>query len=202
MGLGTVLNRLLRVNAAVPYSLTLPAADAAGVLQSDGAGVLSLSKNPTLGSPIIDTLINLTGGAVRFPAAQVASAGANDLDDYEEGMWTPADGSGAGLGITVNSAIYIKIGQFVIAWFDITYPATANGNSSKISGLPFTANAAGGNGFGGLVHVSTMATNPVFANLQSSNTTFSFNTTANTALTNANLSNTTNRGCVMCRASA
>lgn len=37
------LQRLLRINAASPYSLTLPAADAAGALVSDGAGTVSFS---------------------------------------------------------------------------------------------------------------------------------------------------------------
>lgn len=39
-----VLQRLLRINAGTPYSLTLPSADAAGFLQSDGAGTLSFAS--------------------------------------------------------------------------------------------------------------------------------------------------------------
>src|SRR4030066_820181 len=33
--------------------------------------------------------INLTGGQIKFPATQNASADANTLDDYEEGTFTP-----------------------------------------------------------------------------------------------------------------
>jgi hypothetical protein len=75
---------------------------------------------------------------VAFPATQVASTDANTLDDYEEGTWTPADGSGAGLNLTVNSAGYVKVGQMVFLACSVTYPTTANGSRANISGLPFT----------------------------------------------------------------
>ncbi len=41
-----------------------------------------------------------SGTGITFPATQSASSDANTLDDYEEGTWTPSDGSGAGLSIT------------------------------------------------------------------------------------------------------
>src|ERR1035437_2045665 len=52
---------------------------------------------------IIQGPLDLTGasaGQIKFPASQNASSDANTLDDYEEGTWTPADGSGAGLSFT------------------------------------------------------------------------------------------------------
>jgi hypothetical protein len=72
---------------------------------------------------------------VAFPATQVASAGVNDLDDYEEGTWTPANPD---VTLTVNSATYTKVGRVVKAQFDVTWPSTANGNNAQITGLPFT----------------------------------------------------------------
>jgi len=75
------------------------------------------------------------------------TAAANALDDYEEGTWTPAYLSNAGLatvsGITSASGEYVKIGQFV----HITGQFTLNGSSGTridpgdfvtITGLPYT----------------------------------------------------------------
>jgi hypothetical protein len=64
------------------------------------------------------------------------------LADYEEGTWTPADASGAGLAFTVSFAKYTKIGRQVSFTASITYPATASGGSAAINGFPFTATDA------------------------------------------------------------
>jgi hypothetical protein len=108
---------------------------------------------------------------VAFPATQVASTDANTLDDYEEGTWTPADGSGAGLTFTVDHAKYTKVGRLVTGQAKITYPATVNGAGAQISGLPFasandTACAMGGsagNVTWGLVSGSSIFPEPVNA---------------------------------------
>lgn len=87
-----------------------------------------------------------TGGVpsfdgIKFPASQSASADANTLDDYEEGTWTPTDGSGAGLSFTNTSGNcrYTKIGRVVTASFRVTYPTTASGSYAYIGGLPFAS---------------------------------------------------------------
>lgn len=90
-----------------------------------------------------------TANFLRFPATQVPSAGVNDLDDYEESTWTPADGSGAGLSLTVTDATYIKVGQQVTVSARITYPVTASGSNASISGLPFTSRNGTSSNFGG-----------------------------------------------------
>jgi hypothetical protein len=46
----SIITRAMRVNASTPYTLTWPAADAAGVLKSDGAGALSFG----LGAPVLN----------------------------------------------------------------------------------------------------------------------------------------------------
>jgi hypothetical protein len=103
---------------------------------------LSLTS-PTIATPTFTgqatiPTINLTGGQITFPATQSASSDANTLDDYEEGTWTPTDGSGAGLSFTILSASYVKIGQMVFCACSVSYPVTANGSRANISGLPFT----------------------------------------------------------------
>ncbi len=77
---------------------------------------------------------------------------ANKLDDYEEGTWTPADGSGAGLTFTNVVGNYTKVGRSVTVTGYIEVPTTSNTSAVKISGLPFqslnsTARSAGGIGY-------------------------------------------------------
>jgi len=92
-----------------------------------------------------------SGAGITFPATQSASSDANTLDDYEEGTWSPSDGSGAGLSITFNNATYTKIGRLVyIRCSTIVYPSTANGSQARVGNLPFT-NASGDVGGSALV---------------------------------------------------
>jgi hypothetical protein len=67
---------------------------------------------------------------------------ANTLDDYEEGTWTPTDGSGAGLTISVNSASYTKIGRLVNVQAYVSYPTNSSTASQRLGGLPFTSPAS------------------------------------------------------------
>lgn len=64
------------------------------------------------------------------------------LNWYEEGTWTPTDGSGAGLTLTVNgTATYTRIGRQVTVIGSVTYPNTANTANMIISGLPYAVAA-------------------------------------------------------------
>jgi hypothetical protein len=60
------------------------------------------------------------------------------LNDYEEGTWTPTDGSGASLSFTLGACTYTKIGRMVTCYAVITYPITASTAATKIQGFPFT----------------------------------------------------------------
>jgi hypothetical protein len=84
----------------------------------------------------------LTGGGLKFPATQVASADANTLDDYEEGTWTPTQGSGLTVvGTFSSSGRYTKIGKIVTleAYLSATTSLTLSGTGSSIicGGVPF-----------------------------------------------------------------
>jgi hypothetical protein len=85
--------------------------------------------------------ILLVDKGLRFPAAQVASAGANDLDDYEEGTWTPAynvGGSVVGVTYTTQVGAYTKKGNEVTAYGRITLSNKGAGAGTiSITGLPF-----------------------------------------------------------------
>jgi hypothetical protein len=93
-------------------------------------------------------LIPATGpgsGLIAFPATQVPSADPNTLDDYEEGTWTPVvGGSGgtSGQSYATQIGLYVKVGQIVLASFNIglTAKGTITGNMG-ILGFPFLPSA-------------------------------------------------------------
>lgn len=85
-------------------------------------------------------VIGTSGKGIDFSATP--GTGTSELlDDYEEGTFTPTDGSGGGLTFTENStAVYVKVGKFVHCNFDITFPTTSSTGFSSIV-LPFSAAA-------------------------------------------------------------
>ena len=92
--------------------------------------------------------------AVVFPATQVSSAGANTLDDYEEGTWTPEINTTTPpttpFGQFNDGATYTKIGNVVYlrGQFRTNGVTIAGaGGVVYIGGLPY-APAAGGTGGG------------------------------------------------------
>jgi hypothetical protein len=76
---------------------------------------------------------------------------ANALDDYEEGTWTPRfnrDTSLSSVSYTRQQGVYTKIGQTVIAWFDLIVASYSGGGGDYgLHGLPFTSNL--GSTYGG-----------------------------------------------------
>lgn len=84
----------------------------------------------------------VNNGNYPFPAAQVPSADANTLDDYEEGTWTPSIGGTA--TYTNQTGRYTKIGRAVLVSGTLLINAVGTGSVSTISGLPFTSAVASG----------------------------------------------------------
>jgi hypothetical protein len=126
-----------------------------------------------------------SNGQVVFPATQNASSDANTLDDYEEGTFTPTDGSGAGLTFTGAAGRYVKVGKVVNFTLAVTYPATASGSSAKFASLPFTAANANFP-----VAMTAAVSQAVSASVQAGTATVAIYTSAGGATTNANLSGT------------
>ena len=118
--------------------------------------------NKTLTSPTIATptmtgqatipTINLTGGQITFPATQSASSDANTLDDYEEGSWTPNQGSGLSFsGSFTSSGIYTKIGNLVTVNFRVNGTNIACSSGANITtNLPFSIAGTPGNAMGSI----------------------------------------------------
>ena len=137
------------------------------------------------GTSTFTGIVSLATGQLQFPAAQNASSNANTLDDYEEGTWTPADGSGAGLSFTGVSGIYIKIGRVVHFYGELQYPSTADGSNAIISGLPFTSTT----GSRGGAHMNYCTETTLVSGVVNSNAmTIGLYNNAGAALTNANMS--------------
>ena len=117
----------------------------------DSAGV-NLDQ-ATISSAAITAFSNvplLTGGGLKFPATQVASADPNTLDDYEEGAWTPNQGSGLTVvGTFVSSGTYTKIGRqlFITGQMTATTIAVAAGGFISTN-LPFSTVGYGAGGVG------------------------------------------------------
>ena len=121
------------------------AANASGatlfIVRNDGASIFSagLSLNSA----------TAPASGIEFPATQVASASANNLDDYEEGTWTMGISFNNGTtGITYSSTTgnYVKIGKqvTVTGYVEMTSKGSSTG-IARITGLPFTIGSANAN---------------------------------------------------------
>ena len=108
---------------------------------------LVFSTSPSITTPTLvgdatlstgNLVVGTSGKGIDFSAT--SGTGTSELlADYEEGTWTPTDGSGASLSLTANGA-YTKIGRMVYWQAIVVYPVTANASVASIAGLPFALN--------------------------------------------------------------
>lgn len=157
---GSTDNALLRADGTGGATLQASSVTVDDSGNMSGVGTLGVGAITTTGLLTVD-------GQIKFPATQNASSDANTLDDYEEGTWTPGisfNGGTTGITYSVQNGQYIKIGQFVSAFFSdirLTSKGSDTG-TARVTGLPFTQ--AGG-GFGtckyytGLSSISTIIFN-------------------------------------------
>jgi hypothetical protein len=115
------------------------------IQNANGTTALTFAANGQM--TLANTPLQLTGGQIQFPGTQIASGDGNVLDDYEEGTWAVGIGSaGATSGQTYSNqdGRYVKIGQMVLATFDLRISSKGTLNSDiLISGLPFASKAGG-----------------------------------------------------------
>jgi hypothetical protein len=130
-----------------------------------------------------------SGGQIKFPATQNASADANTLDDYEEGSWTPSVGGTA--TYSAREGNYVKIGRLVYIRCSMTINVIGTGSTTTLSGLPFTCftTAAGTGGHISVGIFLDLASNSIFlAGYVGSNTTdiiFTNSTVSAASMTNS-----------------
>lgn len=132
-----------------------------GAVNANNALVVAGGASFSGGVNINTAALTLNVGQIVFPAAQNAAAGANTLDDYEEGSFqmTLVSAGGGAPTYTNRTCYYMKIGQFVHFYGLLTLATlgTLAAGGLTITGLPFTVGNLSG-GFGG--HAS-----PYWANL-------------------------------------
>ena len=119
------------------------------VLQTNNgttALTISTAQNATFAAQATIPTINLTGGQIKFPTTQSASADGNTLDDYEEGTWTPTVTftTPGNLSVAYSYRIgqYQKVGGWVTVSFSLrssTFTFTTASGDLTVSGLPFTS---------------------------------------------------------------
>ena len=86
------------------------------------------------------------------------TAAANELDDYEEGTWTPTIRGDTGdptINYIVRRGYYSKVGSLVHVWFDIAWNSKSGGTGNVlINQLPFNTGSGYYHGGGCLAHGS------------------------------------------------
>ena len=117
-------------STSTDHALEIVDHDAAtNLFRLTGAGVLSVPVGIELGSGVDATAANI-------------------LDDYEEGTWTPAAGSGLTVNGTYSSSgHYTKIGRmvYVKAFLTGATNVACSQNGQICTGLPFAPNVSGEN---------------------------------------------------------
>jgi hypothetical protein len=150
-------DRVIFATATASFTGDVTVAGAASFTSVRGAWVSSATATFTTGlisSATATFTTGLTTGAgIAFPASQVASSNANTLDDYEEGVWTPAItfATAGDLSVVhdIQSGAYTKIGRLVTIHFTITTSTFTHSTASgelRIGGLPFQGAQLGGFG--------------------------------------------------------
>jgi hypothetical protein len=107
------------------------------VVLSDGDGnrQITMAEGQTLA---LDSAVPNSGTGITFPATQSASSNANTLDDYEEGTWTPLQGTFDTWTSPTFSATYTKIGRLVTVFLSQQSGTVGWSASDYMGGLPFT----------------------------------------------------------------
>ncbi len=137
---GTAANPGLPFGSDLDTGFYLIGANSLGLsLGGVGSAVVNLGAtqtltNKTLTAPAISQVV--------FPATQDPSAGANTLDDYEEGSWTPVIQGDSTAGAQTYSAQvgkYVKIGRLVTctAFIAMTAKGGTTAGNIQVGGLPF-----------------------------------------------------------------
>ena len=98
---------------------------------------------------------------ITFPATQSACTDPNTLDDYEEGTWTPTQGTGVtAVGAFASAGSYVKIGKQVSFAGSITAVTSVAFNPASgtlvAGGLPFSVLSGIGSGTGCNISVSVV----------------------------------------------
>lgn len=98
-----------------------------------GTGQFQTGGSAAIGGPL--DLSAAAAGQILFPATQNPSAGANVLDDYEEGTFTLSNGGNT--TYTIQEGQYIKIGKLVFLRGRHNINVLGTGSNAILTGAPF-----------------------------------------------------------------
>ena len=99
------------------------------------------------------------GHGIDFSAT--SGSGTSELfDDYEEGTWTPS--SIAGVSLTVNAAVYTKIGRVVHIGMAVVFASNTNSAAVQFSGLPFAVRAQNDQAYGATIANTDVGTDNIY----------------------------------------
>jgi hypothetical protein len=104
-----------------------------------GTVINALKISDTTGAAIFSSTVAASG--IIFPGSQVSSADPNNLDDYEEGTWTPTIAGGGGDPTYTSGqrvGWYTKVGRVVtITWF-ISFSKNTLSGTLRLTNFPFS----------------------------------------------------------------
>lgn len=144
---------------------------------SSSGGYIAFAPN---GNAPSTNQVRIVNDGIEFGAAS------SNLNDYEEGTWTPIDSSGAGLTFSVVTASYVKIGKTCTVHAYINFPATSSAADVLIGGLPFTTV-----GYGAFA-VNSNVNGAHIIQLQTGATNYRIKNQTNAGFTNAQFSGSFN----------
>lgn len=160
-------SEIVRVTGIASNTLTITrtqeTSSARTILASDRIAATITAKTVTDMETVLSGTTALPNGQLFFPVTQNPSAGANVLDDYKEGIYTPVIGGSTGTsGQTYGLQFgwYRKMGSLVIAFWDCTFTAKGTINGVvQLQSLPFLVSASAGFISVGAVRWASIATN-------------------------------------------
>ena len=114
-------------------------------------------------TPQLGANLDMNDFGLAFPATQSADAGANVLDDYEEGAWTPTIldntlSASESQAYHTQTGHYIKTGRMVYCFFTLhvsSFGSLTTSEGAKMGGLPYTSINFGATVGGGSLYIAT-----------------------------------------------
>jgi hypothetical protein len=141
-GAGGTLRKMTRAHFIESADLDAINIDGGAI---DGTVIGANSAAAGTFAAIVGTTITLSDGQLVFPATQNASAGANTLDDYEEGTWTPTmvdlSSSDESQAYSTQTGRYTKVGNrcYIQGRMGLSsLGSLTTSQQARIAALPFT----------------------------------------------------------------
>lgn len=156
LGVGAVGRQLLESTATASAQLALGAGTVglaligavatASAVNHLGAGAVGVQLLSAIATASAQNQLGL--GTANTPTFAGINLGDENLNDYDEGTWTPTitSSGGGAASYTVQTGAYTRIGRQVFIYFSVTLSSknTLGVGDLGFSGLPFTCNASFG----------------------------------------------------------